>query len=775
MAFDQDNLRSRFCHALSEMYKSEVPLYGDLIDVVWEADAKTVQNSQNIEGDRVINPDDILPARHRVERHGAIRLGTAHELATIRRILAGFPMHATAFRPNTQEALEKNPFRVFTTVLRMELLTERTRELAQKALEQRNIFTPRLLALLDIAESQGFLTPDQCTELISNGLETFRWHSKATVTLQEYEHLKAEHPLIADIVSFPSSHINHLTPRTIDIDLVQQLMLDHGMPAKDRIEGPPKRLCPILLRQTSFKALEETVYFRDPSGSYVKGSHTARFGEVEQRGYALTREGRQLYDQILERVNAEAAKNGLKGKAYDTLLEERFKEFPDSLSNLHDQRLGYFTYRLTPLGDQLINERVELSEEQLPPVSLQDLLNKEILSYEAITYEDFLPLSAGGIFNSNLGGVSQSKQLIMGADSDLDGFQRLLGACVADEFHLYAEMQRKSLEVCRQKLRALRSNSTSSQTLYAFNPTDRPLEVSFSNAVHAFETWCQKASVSLGMRQIDGFNIGGLLGSVFATFTIDPQNTHRSSFESSFIQAVLDKGVGPTVYKSTMAQKILFDDDNKRVTGVQVILSASAFQSPQPLMISAIGPCGNLRSLGISCVKDLPGVGQNMQGYPIFGDTHRWIIDCSTISRLTPSRWPRHEHPIDPQWFVDPTDMDLAIQAFKRQRQIWTELAKLGVAEQEEYFPGLNVSTDAQILEFLHQSMTTVYHASAMCNMGRENDTMAVIDNHANVYGVQGLNVVDASSFPFLPRGHPRSIVYAFAEKIAGEILSFVE
>ncbi|OQD69518.1 hypothetical protein PENPOL_c002G00674 [Penicillium polonicum] len=465
MAFDQNTLRSHFCHALSEMYKSEVPLYGDLIDVVWEADAKSVQHSQNIEGDRVINPDDILPARHRVERHGAIRLGTAHELATIRRMfavmgmhpvgyydlsLAGFPMHATAFRPNTQEALDKNPFRVFTTVLRMELLTESTRKLAQKALEQRNIFTPRLLALLDIAESRGFLTPDQCTELISNGLETFRWHSKATVTLEEYEQLKAEHPLVADVVSFPNSHINHLTPRTIDIDLVQQLMLDHGMPAKDRIEGPPKRSCPILLRQTSFKALEETVYFKDSSGSYVKGSHTARFGEVEQRGYALTRKGRQLYDRILNRVNTEAAERRLKGKTYDMLFEERFKEFPDSLSELHDLGLGYFTYRLTPLSDQSVNESVVLSEE---PISLQDLLDKQILSYEAITYEDFLPLSAGGIFNSNLGGVSQSMQLIMSADPDLDGFQHLLGKCVADEFHLYAEMQQKSLETCRQKLR----------------------------------------------------------------------------------------------------------------------------------------------------------------------------------------------------------------------------------------------------------------------------------------------------------------------------------
>jgi uncharacterized glyoxalase superfamily metalloenzyme YdcJ len=467
MVWDQDDVRSRFCHELSEMYKSEVPLYGDLIDVVWEADAKAVQDSLKIRNAQIINPDDVLPSRHRVERHGAIRLGTAHELATVRRMfavmgmypvgyydlsLAGFPMHATAFRPKTQESLDKNPFRVFTTVLRKELLTEKTRKLAQKALEQRNIFRPRLLALLDIAESQGFLTPEQCTEFISNGLETFRWHSKATVTLSEYEQLKAEHPLIADIVSFPSSHINHLTPRTIDIDLVQKLMLDHGMPAKERIEGPPKRTCPILLRQTSFKALEEIVHFCGPSGSNVKGSHTARFGEVEQRGYALTRSGRQLYDQILDRVNTKAAEGGLQGQDYETLLETQFREFPDDLSRLHDLRLAYFSYQLTPLGEQFVKENTLHLKEQQSPVPLQDLLTKGIVSYQPLTYEDFLPLSAGGIFNSNLGSVSQSKQLIMSADPDLDGFQRLLGACVADEFHLYCEMQEKSLEICRRKL-----------------------------------------------------------------------------------------------------------------------------------------------------------------------------------------------------------------------------------------------------------------------------------------------------------------------------------
>lgn len=99
------------------------------------------------------------------------------------------------------------------------------------------------------------------------------------------------------MVAFKGPHINHLTPRTLDIDQVQALMPAHGITPKAVIEGPPRRECPILLRQTSFKALEEAVSFTDQPDS--RGSHSARFGEIEQRGAALTPKGRALYDQLL--------------------------------------------------------------------------------------------------------------------------------------------------------------------------------------------------------------------------------------------------------------------------------------------------------------------------------------------------------------------------------------------------------------------------------------------------------------------------------------------
>ena len=43
--------------------------------------------------------------------------------------------------------------------------------------------------------------------------------------------------------------------------------------------------------------------------------------------------------------------------------------------------------------------------------------------------------------------------------------------------------------------------------------------------------------------------------------------------------------------------------------------------------------------------------------------------------------------------------------------------------------------------------------------MGQENDTMAVVDSQARVFGTKGLRVVDISAFPFLPPGHPQSTV----------------
>src|SRR5690606_4072017 len=153
-------------------------------------------------------------------------------------------------------------FRVFTSLLRLELISDQAlRQKAAKILAARRIFTDRLLQLTEQFEEQGGLVEADAREFVAEALHTFRWHSEATVTLSDYRELHDQHRWIADVVAFKGPHINHLTPRTLDIDEAQRQMPLHGMPAKAVVEGPPPRKCPILLRQTSFKALEEPVSF----------------------------------------------------------------------------------------------------------------------------------------------------------------------------------------------------------------------------------------------------------------------------------------------------------------------------------------------------------------------------------------------------------------------------------------------------------------------------------------------------------------------------------
>ena len=130
-----------------------------------------------------------------------------------------------------------------------------------------------------------------------------------------------------------------------------------------------------------------------------------------------------------------------------------------------------------------------------------------------------------------------------------------------------------------------------------------------------------------------------------------------------------------------------------------------------------------------------------------------------------------HVHPlINPCWLCDPGDVEMALAAFKREREIWSSTALSNISIGAEYWPGEGNRTDEQILETIHNSVRTLYHAAGTCAMGKQKDRLAVVDTKGRVYGVRGLRVVGASIFPLLPPGHLTSTVYALAEKIAEDI-----
>jgi uncharacterized glyoxalase superfamily metalloenzyme YdcJ len=431
------------------MYRTEVPLYGTLVELVERINAQVLAQDRALAAQLQRNDER---GRLDEERHGAIRVGTVQELATLRRLfavmgmfpvgyydlsVAGVPVHSTAFRPLTGAALAQNPFRVFTSLLRLELIEdEALRAQSAQILARRRIFTDAALALIDQAERDGGLSQHDAERFVAEALETFRWHGDATVDLPTYHALHQAHRLVADVVSFRGPHINHLTPRTLDIDAAQAAMIEQGMAAKAVIEGPPRRACPILLRQTSFKALEEAVHFPDEQGGDA-GTHTARFGEIEQRGLALTPKGRALYDQLLAQArNSEGA--GSTGGDYGQRLQAAFAAFPDDHDTLRREGLGYFRYQLTEAGRAAPGGIGDLPAEALIAAGL--------VVADPIVYEDFLPVSAAGIFQSNLGG---EEQRAYAAHANREAFEQALGVPVNDEFDIYERLQAESLASLR--------------------------------------------------------------------------------------------------------------------------------------------------------------------------------------------------------------------------------------------------------------------------------------------------------------------------------------
>ncbi|KAK3314963.1 hypothetical protein B0H66DRAFT_481610 [Apodospora peruviana] len=425
------------------------------------------------------------------------------------------------------------------------------------------------------------------------------------------------------------------------------------------------------------------------------------------------------------------------------------------------------------------------------------------------------------------------------------------------------------------------SNSTPSYNTNAFPATaNNPLEVSFANYAQSFSTWLKRGFASIGIGEAPDFNSGSLLGAQYCTSTIRPSDQTRSSSAASFFKSALLSGLfNLKVYTSTRAEKILFDS-SKKATGVQVktgllasytlkatkevIVSAGAFQSPQLLMVSGIGPSSLLSPLNIPVIAPLKGVGQNLQDHPTFGPSYPvglttltreardpiYLADQilqytlnqsgpltnpvadflawekipsplrlqqfspSTLKKLSsyPPDWPEVEYisgsgfvgdfsnfllvqptdgrqyatilnvlitplsrgnvtitststadlpTINPAWLTDKADEELAIAAYKRSRQLFASLSgNGGIVTGPEAYPGPQVQTDEQILEAIRNSLMTLWHPACTCKMGSERDEMAVLDSKARVRGgVSGLRVVDASSFPFLPPGHPQSSV----------------
>ena len=118
----------------------------------------------------------------------------------------------------------------------------------------------------------------------------------------------------------------------------------------------------------------------------------------------------------------------------------------------------------------------------------------------------------------------------------------------------------------------------------------------------------------------------------------------------------------------------------------------------------------------------------------------------------------------DSAFLRNPLDVTLLIEAVKFTREI-VGTSAFKPFNPVDVDPPSNVTTDADIEDFIRESVDTFFHPVGTCKAGPF-DEGGVVDNEFRVYGIDGLRVVDASVFPILPSTHTQASVYAVAEMV---------
>jgi choline dehydrogenase-like flavoprotein len=125
---------------------------------------------------------------------------------------------------------------------------------------------------------------------------------------------------------------------------------------------------------------------------------------------------------------------------------------------------------------------------------------------------------------------------------------------------------------------------------------------------------------------------------------------------------------------------------------------------------------------------------------------------------------------IDPDYWAEPRDRDLAIEGLRLAREIMRQpaLRRFVLAER---LPGDALRTDADLFDFACAHAKTDHHPVGTCRIGPVDDATSVVTPDLRVIGLEGLRVADASVMPFIPSCNTNAPTIMVAEKAADHIL----
>lgn len=364
--------------------------------------------------------------------------------------------------------------------------------------------------------------------------------------------------------------------------------------------------------------------------------------------------------------------------------------------------------------------------------------------------------------------------------------------------------------------------------------TGGPLEVTAIKEPNPISLVAIEACREIGLPVTEDFNTD-IWGAGMNDLTVTPEG-ERCSTAKAFLVPVLERE-NLTVHTNAAARKLNFE--GKRCTGLsflkdgeahtanatkEVIVSAGAIGSPQLLLLSGIGPAGDLDAHGIASVLDLPGVGKNLHDHLLVSVIFEasqpipppkanlleaqlfWksrpgmmVPDLQPLFMGLPYYSPGFEGPqnaftlcaglirpvsrgelklnsanpddapyLDPNYLGEQADYDALYEAVQLCRKLgYTEAMKDWM--KAEVFPGKEAG-EADIEDYIRKSCGTYHHMVGTCKMGI--DSMAVVDPSLKVHGIEGLRVADASIMPAITSGNTNAPSIMIGEKAADLILS---
>jgi choline dehydrogenase-like flavoprotein len=377
----------------------------------------------------------------------------------------------------------------------------------------------------------------------------------------------------------------------------------------------------------------------------------------------------------------------------------------------------------------------------------------------------------------------------------------------------------------------------------AYHGVGGPLAVCDSRSGHPLADAFVEATAQAGLPQNADFN--GASQDGFGRYQLTQRGGMRCSAAAAFLHPARARP-NLTVITNALALRVVFDGDRARGVEIQragqaveikaereVILSAGAYQSPQLLMLSGIGPAEELAQFQIQVREDLP-VGRGLQDHLMA--LLNWRTDAeSLMTALTPEnvallqaegRGPLTSNVGESGGFIRTRgDLDAPDVQFHCAPVLFYDEG-LGVATEHGYafgpcvlkptsrghvslrtgmpdskprilhnylateedrqsiLAGMRIAmdiagqpaltsittgpfdapasdSDADLTEFVRRRAQTLYHPTSTCAIG------AVVDGELNVYGLQGLRVVDASVMPSIVRGNTNAPTIMIAEKAA--------